>query len=545
HPYRKTARGRLSSLHHTCDQKTFYSNRHIFWWSAVVHPTTPTPILNLNTWREEVSAQSSFQFPTTGARLSLSASVSVLLFIMSTLYCGLVTRFGGRDAVAAALSEAQLLPPLSPARNYVPHRGTGSGELSGEDDPATTPEASTDSENDSSFESDTDNTTRGIITSNLGSTAHPRKFATFFLRFFCAPTSNNNDNSALDHGWPGCSTDNRNEEHHIQQQQQQQQQQKLIKNLHPKRKVRFALHSDGHNQRIHHVPGSATASALLHQQGRGRERRATAAIIQDSALMDVGMMHPGVLVQRQEEQNKQRQHARQRPTFTQRMAWKKRITAAAPFKSTSANINPDITAAATATVTAALVRGKKSCFAVPAPPPPTKRKVSSSSSSSRTRRLRKRDDGIIANGSNGGGGGGEKSVRSRSRPSSRGTVAVPAAVATTAESAAAAAASAALSSSPLRPFLCTAASATATATVAAALQTRRPLPTPTPVDLSCREEVDMDAAMKPQGEARAPICRFLLPCWPEGVEGYEEAGGWRRLGGVLTRETFKWERRCI
>lgn len=67
--------------------------------------------------------------------------------------------------MAAALSEAQLLPPLSPARNHVPHTGTGSGELSGEDDPATTPEASTDSENDSSFESDTDNTTRGIITS--------------------------------------------------------------------------------------------------------------------------------------------------------------------------------------------------------------------------------------------------------------------------------------------------------------------------------------------------------------------------------------------
>lgn len=76
-----------------------------------------------------------------------------LFIMMSTLCCGLVDKgFGGGDAAAvAAHSEA-----LSPVMIHVPHRGTGSsGELSG-DDPATTPEASTDSENDSSFESDMD-----------------------------------------------------------------------------------------------------------------------------------------------------------------------------------------------------------------------------------------------------------------------------------------------------------------------------------------------------------------------------------------------------
>lgn len=63
------------------------------------------------------------------------------------------------------------------------------------------------------------------------------------------------------------------------------------------------------------------------------------------------------------------------------------------------------------------------------------------------------------------------------------------------------------------------------------------------LDLSCKEAVDMDAVMRPGGEVRTPICRFLLPCWPEGVEGYEEVGGWRRLGGP-TRETFPRGRRC-
>lgn len=50
-------------------------------------------------------------------------------------------------------------------------------------------------------------------------------------------------------------------------------------------------------------------------------------------------------------------------------------------------------------------------------------------------------------------------------------------------------------------------------------------------DLSCHEVFDVDSIMNP-GEVRTPICRYLLPCWPEGVEGYEEVGGWRRLGGA-------------
>lgn len=66
-----------------------------------------------------------------------------------------------------------------------------------------------------------------------------------------------------------------------------------------------------------------------------------------------------------------------------------------------------------------------------------------------------------------------------------------------------------------------------------------------PMDLSCTEDVDIDAAMKPGGEVRIPICRFLIPCWPEGVEGYEEAGGWRRLGGCHTKGNFPVGRRCI
>lgn len=51
------------------------------------------------------------------------------------------------------------------------------------------------------------------------------------------------------------------------------------------------------------------------------------------------------------------------------------------------------------------------------------------------------------------------------------------------------------------------------------------------VDLSCTEQIDVDEVMNAGGEVRTPICRFLLPFWPEGVEGYEEVGGWRRLGG--------------
>lgn len=56
------------------------------------------------------------------------------------------------------------------------------------------------------------------------------------------------------------------------------------------------------------------------------------------------------------------------------------------------------------------------------------------------------------------------------------------------------------------------------------------------LDLSCAEDIDVDEVMNAGGEVRTPICRFLLPCWPEGVEGYEEVGGWRRLGAPAAEE---------
>eukprot|EP00904_Undaria_pinnatifida_P002647 jgi/Undpi1/12383/HiC_scaffold_5.g02055.m1 len=62
-------------------------------------------------------------------------------------------------------------------------------------------------------------------------------------------------------------------------------------------------------------------------------------------------------------------------------------------------------------------------------------------------------------------------------------------------------------------------------------------------ELLCEESLDVEAAMKPKGQVRTPICRLLVPCWPEGVEGYEEAGGWRRLGGVTTSLTVPQGRR--
>ncbi len=86
--------------------------------------------------------------------------------------------------------------------------------------------------------------------------------------------------------------------------------------------------------------------------------------------------------------------------------------------------------------------------------------------------------------------------------------------------------------------------AAAAAAAATAAETPPPLPAPE-LDLFCNEELDVDEAMKSKGELRTPICRFLVPCWPEGVEGYEEAGGWRRLGGPHTRENFPRGRRSI
>ncbi|CAN0398181.1 unnamed protein product [Ectocarpus fasciculatus] len=70
----------------------------------------------------------------------------------------------------------------------------------------------------------------------------------------------------------------------------------------------------------------------------------------------------------------------------------------------------------------------------------------------------------------------------------------------------------------------------ATATAADSVTVPRPV---APMDLSCTEDVDIDAAMMPGGEVRTR------------VEGYEEAGGWRRLGGCHTKGNFPEGRRCI
>ncbi|CAM9910279.1 unnamed protein product [Ascophyllum nodosum] len=64
-------------------------------------------------------------------------------------------------------------------------------------------------------------------------------------------------------------------------------------------------------------------------------------------------------------------------------------------------------------------------------------------------------------------------------------------------------------------------------------------------DLACYEVLDMDAVMLSGGEVRRPICRYLLPCWPEGVEGYEEVGGWRRLGVATTPDSSQEGRRRV
>eukprot|EP00752_Nemacystus_decipiens_P009912 g8844.t1 len=356
-------------------------------------------------------------------------------------------------------------------------------DLSGDDEAATTPEASTDSENDSSFESDED----GDGTSRSGRKSPLRP----------------------DRGWPGCG--NRAEEKPPQQQQQQQQQQQRqqhVQNPRPRRKVRFTLHdNDQHNRRV---------SGAMYRKGWGKGRRVAA--VRDSALADVGMMRPADLALQQQGAkpassraptlriNKTITAATTTRTITAntkdsgRRERKERIIAAAPFKSTSANVGTagaGTSASPAAAAASAAARHGTTYSAIPSTPAcPKKRKVSVLLSSA-----------------------------SPSSPSS----------------------SSSLSSPPRGGCTNPPSEAAAAAPMKAAPAAAGPMDSSCEeeeeeeLDLTCKEALDLSC----EGEIRTPICRFLLPCWPEGVEGYEEAGGWRRLGGTITRENFPRGRRSI
>lgn len=80
---------------------------------------------------------------------------SVTPFIMSTLCCAMVVEGGGDPASDDGLSPVIIRVPGSLVES--------------DDDPATTPEASTDSENDSSFESDTSDEARSTSRKKVAS----------------------------------------------------------------------------------------------------------------------------------------------------------------------------------------------------------------------------------------------------------------------------------------------------------------------------------------------------------------------------------------
>lgn len=91
----------------------------------------------------------------------------------------------------------------------------------------------------------------------------------------CAP----HNTSRPGRGWPGCSSNSGKGALQLQQRAQPPQ---------PLRKVRFTLHdNDRHNRRV---------SGAMYRKGWGKGRRAA---IQDSALVDVGMMRPADLAQQQ------------------------------------------------------------------------------------------------------------------------------------------------------------------------------------------------------------------------------------------------------
>ncbi|CAM9212968.1 unnamed protein product [Ectocarpus fasciculatus] len=427
----------------------------------------------------------------------------------STLCCAMLSTAASREA-------------LSPMRIRVPADSISSSgsELSdGGDSPvATTPEAFTDSENDSSFESEYDDeaTTRCSSSSN-GMLMMGKGKA------ICSSSSSSNNSKR----WPECTADiDSSHERHRPQQQ--------LEAPRPLRKVRFTL---GGRESASTAATTAAAPSCW-----GKEQR---AVIQENALRSLGMLRPAessaLLAQRRRWQRRQKSSSRSSGSATG-AASKNRALAPAPFKSTSANTSS--TAVAHKTTTSPF-------SSIPTPASPKKKRKVSTWSSPSSHRVHVRTSGT----GGGGGGGGGDSHRRPSRPSSssRGKVAVAMAVAaaqhervtpttttttTTSELAAAAAVSpakeASSSSSGFVPC--------ATATAADSVTVPRPV---APMDLSCTEDVDIDAAMMPGGEVRTPICRFLVPCWPEGVEGYEEAGGWRRLGGCHTKGNFPEGRRCI
>ncbi|CAM9358008.1 unnamed protein product [Ectocarpus sp. 13 AM-2016] len=411
----------------------------------------------------------------------------------------------------AVLSTASQDAPLSPMRIRVPDSSSSGSELSdGGDSPvATTPEAFTDSDNDSSFESEYDEEAAANRGSNSGMLME-------------AMGSNNNNSSR----WPECTADmgSSREGNHRPQQQQQQ-----LEAPRPLRKVRFTL-------------GGRESAKAAAPSCWGKEQR---AVIQENALRSLGMLRPAesaalLAQQRRRWQRKQQSSSRSSGSAT-RAASEDRSLSPAPFKSTSANTSSTAVAHKTTTTTSPFA-------SIPTPASPKKkRKVSTWSSPPSSHRVNVRTTGT----GGGGGGGGDSHRRPTLLSSSKGRVAVAMAVAagknarvtpttttTTSELPVQAAATAVLrakeaSSTRFVPCATTAADSVSV------------LPPAAPIDLSCTEDVDIDAAMKPGGEVRTPICRFLIPCWPEGVEGYEEAGGWRRLGGCHTKGNFPVGRRSI
>ncbi|CAN0202360.1 unnamed protein product [Ectocarpus sp. 12 AP-2014] len=410
----------------------------------------------------------------------------------------------------AVLSTASQGAPLSPMRIRVPDSSSSGSELSdGGDSPvATTPEAFTDSDNDSSFESEYDEEAAATCGSNSGMLMEAR---------------GNSNNSSR---WPECTADmgSSREGHHRPQQQQQQ-----LEAPRPLRKVRFTL-------------GGRESAKAAAPSCWGKEQR---AIIQENALRSLGMLRPAenaalLAQQRRRWQRKQQSSSSRSSGSATRAASKNRSLSPAPFKSTSTNTSSTAVAHKTTTT---------SPFpSIPTPASPKKkRKVSTWSSPPSSHRVN-----VRTTGTGGGGGGGYSHRRPTRSSSSKGKVVVAMAVAagknarvtptptttTTSElpvQAAATAVSQAKEASSTRFVPC---ATTAADSVSVP-------PPAAPMDLSCTEDVDIDAAMKPSGEVRTPICRFLIPCWPEGVEGYEEAGGWRRLGGCHTKGNFPVGRRSI
>ncbi|CAM9159772.1 unnamed protein product [Ectocarpus sp. 6 AP-2014] len=418
----------------------------------------------------------------------------------------------------AVLSTASQDAPLSPMRIRVPDSSSSSSgsELSdGGDSPvATTPEAFTDSDNDSSFGSEYDEEAAATCGSNSG----------MLMEAMC----NNSNNSSR---WPECTADmgSSHEGHHRSQQQQKQ-----LEAPRPLRKVRFTL-------------GGRESAKAAAPSCWGKEQR---AVIQENALRSLGMLRPAESAAPSAQQRRRWQRnqksSRSSSGSATRAASKNRALAPAPFKSTSANTSSTAVAHKTATTTSSPFPS------IPTPASPKKKRKVSTWSSPSSHRVNVRTSGT-------GGGGGDSHRRPTRPSSSTGKVAVAMAVATgkngrvtstttttttattatTSELTVEAAATAALrangaSSARLVPCATTAANSVSV-----------PPPAAAPMDLSCTENVDMDAAMKPGGEVRTPICRFLVPCWPEGVEGYEEAGGWRRLGGCHTKGNFPAGRRSI